>query len=380
MPALLRMLVLAALLLAGGASAATPAGSAPYRIVGYVVDGEALPRITAGKLDAINFAFARVGTDHRVFLPARDGRATAPQRLRELAALRADNPRLRILLSIGGWGAGNFSEAAATPDARGAFIDSAVDLLTRHDLDGLDIDWEYPTLAGPGISHSPDDRRNFSLLLEELRARLDALGAQRERRYLLTIAAADGRAARGLEIARIAKVLDWINLMGYDFHGSLSKTTGHHASLYRAASARPGSRTVAQGVDEFLRAGTPPRKLVVGVGFYGRHFDEVTPENNGLNQSYGRGGGYLSWRQISTDYLHREGYVRHWDAQAQAPYLWNATTRHFISYEDPQSLRAKTAFVREKGLGGIMYWDHGQDVDEQLLDVVVAGLQDAPAP
>ncbi len=372
MPALLRTLALAALLLAGGASAAAPAGNAPYRIVGYVVDGPALPKITPGKLDAINFAFARVGDDHRVFLP----RDTAPQRLRELVALRKDNPRLKILLSIGGWGAGGFSEAAATAAARRVFIDSALELLTRHDLDGLDIDWEYPTLPGPGIGHSPDDRRNFSLLLEALRARLDALGGQRERRYLLTIAAADGRAARGLDIARIAKVLDWINLMGYDFYGSLSDTTGHHASLYRSASAEADSRTVASGVEQFLRAGLPPRKLVLGVGFYGRHFDEVTPANDGLNQPYGRGGGYLSWRQISTDYLHRDGYVRHWDAQAQAPFLWNAKTRHFISYEDPQSLRAKTAFVREKGLGGIMYWDHGQDVDEQLLDVVIDGLRE----
>lgn len=363
-------------LLAVCAFAAVAGGNAPYRIVGYVVDGEALPKITAGKLDAINFAFAKVDAEHRVFLPG----ATAPERLRELGALRRDNPRLQILLSIGGWGAGNFSEAASTPAARRVFIDSAMELLVKHELDGLDIDWEYPTLAGPGISHSPDDRRNFSLLLEELRTRLDAPGEKNGRRYLLTIAAADGRAASGLEIARIAKVLDWINLMGYDFYGSLSKTTGHHASLYRSASAEPDSRTAAQGLDEFLRAGTPPDKLVLGVGFYGRHFDEVAPANNGLNQPYGSGGGYLSWRQISTDYQHRDGYVRHWDTRAQAPYLWNPKTRHFISYEDPQSLRAKTTLVREKGLGGIMYWEHGQDVDEQLLDVVVAGLREKPAP
>ena len=108
--------------------------------------------------------------------------------------------------------------------------------------------------------------------------------------------------------------------------------------------------------------------------------DEVEPGNDGLNRPYHRGGGYLSWRQISTDYLHREGYVRHWDERAQAPWLWNAQRRHFISYDDPQSLRAKAAFVREQGLGGIMYWEHATDADEQLLDAVDAGLREAAKP
>lgn len=371
-----RTLALLFLVFVSTANAAASAERAPYRIVGYVTDGAALPKITASKLDIVNFAFAKVGEDHRVFLPTQ----TAPQRLRELGELRRANPRLQIVLSVGGWGAGNFSEAAADANARKAFVDSSVELVLAHDLDGLDIDWEYPTRPGPGISHSPADRENFSLLLEELRARFDALGRERGRSYLLTIAAADGNAARGLQLARIARVLDWINLMSYDFYGSLSKTTGHHASLFRSASAAPGSRSAQQGVDEFLRAGVPPRKLNLGVAFYGRHFDEVEPGNDGLNRPYHRGGGYLSWREISTDYLHRDGYVRHWDERAQAPWLWNAQRRHFIGYDDPQSLRAKAAFVREKGLGGIMYWEHATDADEQLLDAVDAGLREAAKP
>lgn len=371
-----RTLALFFLILVSTNLAATPAARAPYRIVGYVTDGAALPKIGAGKLDVINFAFAKVGEDHRVFLPT----PTAAQRLRELGGLRRDNPGLKIVLSIGGWGAGNFSEAAVDATTRKAFVDSSVELAAAHDLDGLDIDWEYPTQPGPGIGHSPADRENFSLLLEELRARLDALGRERGRSYLLTIAAADGEAASGLEIARIARTLDWINLMSYDFYGSLSSTTGHHASLFRSASAKPGSRTAQQGVDEFLRAGVPPRKLNLGVAFYGRHFDEVEPGNDGLNRPYRRGGGYLSWRQISTDYIKRDGYVRHWDERAQAPWLWNAQRRHFIGYDDPQSLRAKVAFVREKGLGGIMYWEHATDVDEQLLDVVDASLRAKARP
>ena len=69
--------------------------------------------------------------------------------------------------------------------------------------------------------------------------------------------------------------------------------------------------------------------------------------------------------------------MRYWDEQAPAPYLWNAATRHFITYDDAQSLAAKAAFVRERGLGGMMYWEHRHDADDQLLDVLRTGL-DAP--
>lgn len=368
---MLRLLALLLFAFATPSVAAPPAELALFRIIGYVADGEVLPAITPAKLDIINFAFAKVGEDHRVYLPT----PTAAQRLKELGELRRDNPRLKIVLSVGGWGAGHFSEAAATAQARAIFVDSAVALVQAHGLDGFDVDWEYPTLPGPGISHSPADRDNFSLLLEELRTRLDAQGHELDRDYLLTIAAADGEAARGLDIPRIARVLDAINLMTYDFHGSLTPTTGHHASLFRSASAAPGSRNAEQAVDEFLRAGVPARKLFLGVAFYGRHFDEVEPDNDGLHQRYHQGGGFLTWREISRDYSKRDGYVRHWDEQAQAPWLWNAQRRHMISYDDPQSLRAKAAFARERGLGGIMYWEHGLDDDEQLLDAVAAGLR-----
>lgn len=360
----------------GGGARAAPAptdtgmdsgGAGDYRIIGYVTGGERLPPIHARKLDVINYAFAQVNPQHEVYLPD----ANAASNLTALVALRRDNPKLKLVLSIGGWGAGHFSEAAATGSARQRFADSAVALVQRHDLDGLDIDWEYPAHPGPGISHSPQDKPNFTRLLQALRARLDTLGAANGgRRYLLTIAAADGEAARGLEIAGIAKVLDWINLMTYDFYGSLTPTTGHHAALFRSRSAAPGSRTTAQAVDEFLAAGVPPRKLHVGLAFYGRTFGDVVVDDHGLHQRFGSDGGFVSWQDIARDYLGRNGYVRYWDEQAQAAWLWNPQQRRLISYEDPQALRAKARFVRERGLGGVMYWEQRQDPDEQLLDVV----------
>jgi len=364
-------------LLLAGSALANPAppcsGGARWpRIVGYVDAIGAPPPISADKLDIVHYAFARVRPDHAVELHKPGAAAT----LAALTALRQDNPRLQVVLSIGGWGAGHFSEAALTAESRASFADSAVELVRQHDLDGLDIDWEYPAHPSPGISFRPEDRQNFTALLRALREALDALGAERGgRRYLLAIAAADGEAARGLEIARIAPLLDYLNLMTYDFHGNLSRTTGHHAGLYDSSLRPSDGRTAARAVDEFLDAGLPACKLHLGLAFYGRRFAEVEPAQHGLYQRFGSDGGYISWDRIKHDLLGSDGWTRHWDRRARAAWLWNARERRMVSYDDPRALRAKARFVREHGLGGVMYWEHGQDPDEELLDVVRKALR-----
>ena len=362
---------------AGVAPAAPPAldcagHPARPRIVGYVaVDGR-LPRISADKLDIVHYAFARLRPDHGVELH-KPGAASA---LTALVALRKTNPGLRVVLSIGGWGADYFSDAALSPESRSRFAESAVGLVRSYDLDGLDIDWEYPAHPGPGIGFRAEDRQNFTAMLRALRDALDALGAERGgRRYLLAIAAADGEAARGLEIARIAPLLDYVNLMTYDFHGNLSETTGHQAGLFRSRQAPPDSRTAERAVDEFLRAGMPACKLHLGLAFYGRRFAEVEPARRGLYQRFGSDGGYVSWHDIRYGLLGKDGWRRHWDRRAQAAWLWNARERRLVSYDDPRALRAKARFVRQRRLGGVMYWEHGQDPDEELLDVVRKALR-----
>lgn len=364
-----RTLVAIVALLCAFAPAAV-AHEAGSRVVGYVMDREPMPAISAHKLDAVVFSFALVGPAHAVHFP-RPGMAA---RLEQLVALRKDNPRLQVLLAIGGWGADHFSEAAATENGRLVFARTAAAMVRKHDLDGLDIDWEYPTLPGPGISHAPADRANFPLLLKAVRDALDALSVRTGKRYALTIAAADGEAARGLDLPRIVPLVDAIHLMTYDFHGSLGGGTGHHAGLLRSARAGDDDRTTERAIDEFLAAGVPPRKLLVGMAFYGKRFTGVAPGNDGLYQPFDGEVSFLSWREIRNDWLPRDGFVRHWDAQAQAAWLWNATTREFVSYEDPEAIRAKARFARERGLGGVMYWQHDQDDGEHLLDIAREAL------
>jgi chitinase len=295
-------------------------------------------------------------------------------RLQTLQALKKHHPQLKLIVSIGGWMADGFSDAALTADSRARFAASAVDLVRRHALDGLDIDWEYPGQGVAGIRFRAEDKQNFTLILKALREQLDAAskaaGRARADRYVLTIASADREYFEHTEMNRLHVYLDWINVMSYDFFNSLTPTTGHHAGLFPSARARPADRNVDASIRQHLAAGIPANKLVLGVAFYGRGFTGVTPTQNGVNQKYERYEGDHSYTELAAQLIGKQGFVRLWDAKAEAPYLWNAKTRTFITYDDPQSLTLKRAYAKRLGLGGVMFWELSQDATGELLDTL----------
>jgi chitinase len=359
------------LVLGGGIAAA--AVSPHGRIVGYATGWNAAQDADAGKLDTLIFAFAKV-IDGRVVIDA-----AGEKHLLELTALKATHSGLKVTISVGGWGAGGFSEAASSDAGRRAFADSAARWVATHDADGLDVDWEYPQHGESGIRASPEDRTNFTLLLEAIRASLDEAGAARGRtganHYVLSIAAADGPFVSGIDIAAVAPYVDWFNLMTYDFVNSLTPTAGHHTGLRASRLTPVAARTTERAVRQFVAAGVPPGKLLIGAAFYGREFADVEAHHHGLYQHYGHYQGEHSWPDLKNNFIDRHGYVRYWDASAQAPWLWNARTRRFISYDDPQSIAAKAAYVKAGNLGGIMYWEQSLDPGDELLRAAWRGLQ-----
>jgi chitinase len=336
------------------------------------------PAIAARKLTHINFAFARIDGEGRIAFEDPGYEAS----VQSLLALKRDNPALKVLVSVGGWGADGFSDAALTEASRERFAQSGVELLRRTGADGLDIDWEYPGQGVAGIRHRPQDRQNFTLLLRTLRQRLNeasvAAGRKDGDRYLLTIASADREFFEFTEMERLHVFLDWVNVMGYDFFNSLTETTGHHAGLYPSPHAAPTDRNANASIRQHVSAGIPARKLVLGVAFYGRRFAGVDPANDGLNQRYERFVDAPSYRQLVEELIDRQGFERRWDDVAKAPFLWNGKTQEFISYEDPQSIGLKADYVREHSLGGMMFWELSQDRDGALLDVIAESLS-APA-
>jgi chitinase len=361
-----------------GIAASLPAAAeSPPRVIAYVAGWSVPLAVQADELTHINFAFAHIDAHGHVGFD----QPLLGQILRKLQPLKTQNPLLRILVSVGGWQAEGFSDAALTPTSRLEFARSTVQLLREYSLDGVDLDWEYPGQGIAGIKFRGEDKQNFTLLLKTLREQLDAESSTRkpDARYTLTIAAADREYFDHVEMHKLHVYLDWINLMSYDFFNSLTPTTGHHAGLYASAHAAPTDRNGDSAVKQYLRAGVPANKIVLGVAFYGRGFTGVAPANNGLNQPYQRFEGEHSYAELAAKLVDKQGFTRYWDAQAQAPYLWNPATRTFISYEDPQSVTAKTRYVLHHRLGGIMFWELSKDRDGELLDVIVRGLN-APAP
>jgi chitinase len=349
------------------ASAACAASAGRYRVVGYATDWNATNARALERIDTLIFAFARVEQGHVVL------KADAAARLGRLLALKRAKPSLRVSIAVGGWTAGGFSEAAATAAGRQAFAQSAARLVAGQGADGLDVDWEYPGHSESGIASSPSDRANFTLLLEALRQALDS-AAGKGRHYTLSIAVADGPFVDGIDIAAVAPHVDWFNLMTYDFVNRMTPTTGHHTGLHRSRLAPVDARSAEGAVQQFLAAGVPSRKLLLGVAFYGREFADVQPDHDGLYQTYGHYLGEHPWPDLKRDYINHDGYVRHWDRRAKAPWLWNPRTRNFISYDDPQSIAAKAAYVKAHHLGGIMYWEQKDDPEGELIDAIWKGL------
>ncbi|HVX04201.1 MAG TPA: glycoside hydrolase family 18 protein [Rhodanobacteraceae bacterium] len=364
-------IALAAMLLGAMSTGSAWAAAVPpahYRVIGYATGWNPVQDKDLRKIDTLIFAFAKVEAG-RVVLDA-----AAAKRLQPVIALKSRDPQLKVDISVGGWSAGGFSEAARTAAGRKAFADSAAQMLAAHDADGLDIDWEYPGHHESGIASSPDDRHNFTLLLKAVRASLDAAGAAHHRRYTLSIAIADGPFVSGIDLAAVNRYVDWFNMMTYDFCNSMTPDTCHHTGLHASRLAPADARTTGRAVRQFLAAGVPAAKLVIGAAFYARVFGGVDPAHDGLYQPYRKFVGEIPWPKLKAEYIGKQGFVRRWDAQADAAWLWNATTRTFITYDDPESIAAKAAFVKAKHLGGIMYWEQNLDPTDELLDAIWRGL------
>ncbi len=375
-PGFARRLALAGLatLLLVACTGAWAKDAAPrFRVIGYAVGWNPAQTADLDKIDTLIFAFAKVRHD-RVVLGNE-----AAEKLDSLIALKKRDPGLKVDISVGGWGAGGFSEAARTSAGRKRFAESAAQLVVDHGADGLDIDWEYPGHHESGIASSPDDRQNLTLLLQAVRASLDRAGATHARTgdsaYTLRIAVADGPLVSGIDIAAVDKYVDWFNLMTYDFCNAMTPTTCHHAGLHASKLAPADARTTDRAVEQFLAAGVPSRKLVVGAAFYSREFGGVAPAHDGLYQPYKEFIAFVPWAELKAGFIDERGFTRHWDAQAQAAWLWNPGTRTFISYDDPEALAAKAAFVKSQHLGGIMYWEQSLDPGDELLDAIWRGLQ-----
>lgn len=269
---------------------------------------------------------------------------------------------VKVLPVIGGWTlSDNFSELAASPSARANFAHNCVKLIKDYQFDGIDIDWEYPTYKDH--SGNPEDKQNFTLMMQEIRDSIDALGKVKDKEFLLMAAfGANPSQMDGIEYDKVKNILDYINLMTYDYNGAWSDKSNHHSPLYSAAPDSAGS------LDWSFRLLTekynvPANKINVGTGFYSRTFKCVSDiyqeghcgDDNETFPVYQ--GKPMYWRVMEE----ADKYEDKWDDVAKMSYMINKKDSSFVSYENERAVRLKAEYALDKKAAGLIIWDISGD-------------------
>jgi chitinase len=344
-------------------------------IIGYVGGYHGLIDTTLvdpHKITILNYAFVNLRGNRAVLTNIK----TDTVNFKYLLKLKKQNPDLKVVISIGGWGwSNNFSDAVLSDTSRAAFVASAVKIVRKYHLDGIDIDWEYPGLAGIGNIHRDADKQNYTLMFQGLRKGLDSIQNETGKKLLLTAAVGAFKGfLQHTEMGKVATYLNYVNLMTYDFSGGDTLAI-HHTNLYTSKSYS-SSQYSAITVTDFETAGVPANKLVMGIAFYG-HTNEVIP-----NDQHGLGvktigsriftmGGYT---YIRDSLMNNKDFKYYRDKDAKAPYLYNDSSRQFISFDDEWSVSEKCKYVRKNDMAGVMFWEYAGDKKGYLLNEIDKGM------
>ncbi len=351
----------------GGGGGTTPGtlctdiGQTPVILAYYTENSSDLPDVTL--LTHINYAHGRFKNPS-----TGDGGIviSGTSLMKQVIALKSVNPKLKVMLMIGGWGikADGFSMMARDADKRTEFCKSVKSLLDEYGLDGVDIDWEYPTYSAEGTGASAADKGNFNLVLKELR---ETLGTSK------IISFASSSSAKYVDWPIAIQYIDYVNVMTYDMGAA---PNGHNSPLYR--SAKFNHRSCDESIELHLAAGIPLNRMNLGVPFYGKAEKNPSEANKVYNYE-------VNYNEMY-DILHNNWYKkrsldvtgknnRAWDDVAKVPFLTDNMGRNLLSYDDPESVTCKGQYVVEKKLLGAMFWEYRHDDDQQsLLKALVSAV------
>ena len=333
-------------------------GQTPIVLSYFTEYNESLPDVTL--LTHINYAHGRfknpsTGDGGIVITESKK----AP--IAKVVALKSDNPNLKVCLMIGGWGAhaDGFSMMARNAAKRTEFCQSVKSLLDKHKLDGVDIDWEYPTQSADNETGcDPTDTQNFNLVLEELRA---TLGTSK------IISFASSSSAKYVDWKTAMKYLDYVNVMTYDMGAA---PNGHNSPLHK--SGRFNHRSWDESIAAHVNGGVPKDKQVMGIPFYGKSKKNPTDAEKIFEYS-------VKYYEIP-DILNKGTYrnkplarkvTRQWEPTSMVPFLTDEAGVNVLSYDDPESVAAKGLFVKNNGLLGAMFWEYRYDTSDHALNKAV---------
>ena len=322
----------------------------PVSVIAYYAgSADGIEQFDLAPLDQVIHSFLHLKGNKLALDDAQDSLGIA-----KLVALKARYPKLKVLLSLGGWGGcETCSDVFSSAEARTEFAQSTLDLLTRFGADGIDLDWEYPGISGyEGHAYKPEDKQNFTYLVQELRKTLGD-------GYEISFAAGgfarffDGSA----EWDKVMPLVDRVNIMSYDLVGGGSPKTGHHTGLYSTSEQLRSADHAVRYLDSL---GVPREKMVIGAAFYARVWGEVANINHGLYQP-GKFKRSVRYNVLEDFFQENPGFELFWDEEAQAPYAYHADSMWFATFDDSLSVSIKTTYAQEQGLGGIMFWQLASD-------------------
>lgn len=331
-----------------------------FRIVGFYKGPlQDVPLFDYSKLTHVIFCFT-----HLVGNQIAIENATDEAILQKLVEQKQRFPKLKVLVSFGGWGGcEKCSPVFSDASDRHAFAISVKNFVRKYNVDGLDVDWESPVIGGyKSHAASPDDKNNFTELIRELRAALPPP---------LELCFDANSFAEGVQQSydwgAVMPNVDFVNMMTYGLPNDKPRHTGHHTALYSSLFQKESIHSCIIMLDSLH---VPRRKVVIGAAFYGFVVEQVDSVNNGLGQ-VGEGAGSPYYKDIVARLNANRGYKQYWDTVAHAPYLYSNLEKTFITYDDTASCRLKTEYAMEQGLGGIMFWRINGDAEENgLLDAI----------
>ncbi|KAL0959763.1 hypothetical protein HGRIS_011453 [Hohenbuehelia grisea] len=352
-------------------------------------------KLDYSKFDILFFAF--VVTNSSCTISWDSGSQSALKAL--VAAAKGKNTK--IVLSVGGWtGSYWFSKSVSSAANRAKFVSALAKAVKDYNLDGVDIDWEYPNSEGAGNPYSSSDSAN---LLATLKAIRSALGASK----IISAAVAHhpwlGANGRPLSnVSDFAAQMTYVNIMNYDVSGGLAPP-GPNAPLGNSSST---ALTAEGALAQWTAAGFPASKILLGLPLYGYVIKSsatsiqrdvyktakvdgssgaqtLSKAANVAGDLSGYMGSQVAFNQLLAagalkkqdgKYVGTSGYKRGWDTRSSTPFLYNTSKTTFVSYDDPQSLGLKAAFAKKSKMAGCFTWSMDQDDGTTLQDSIRLGL------
>ncbi|QDU33335.1 Chitinase A1 precursor [Poriferisphaera corsica] len=349
--------------------------------------------IPAQNLTHIFYAFAKLHADGSVTVDSKEkaldhiypvdkGTPGVRGHLNQLIELKKQYPHLKTLISIGGWELSmHFSSLATTEQGRQTLAQNAVEFMRKYQFDGIDIDWEFPVSGSKyKDKQRPEDKQNFTLLMQDIRDEMDRFQSQDQKQYLLTAAVTVGVfRQKHLELEKLANIFDFVNVMVYDMHGRWVKDqTGHLSALYPSSAAGGINQNINgdNGIQGYLTRGFKPEQVMMGAPLYAAGWRGVSHKDNGISQpakslAFGvtEHKGYWEWRSIVKLLLEDRSheFQLKLDPEAKAAYVWAPTVDGgtWITCPSRESFQAKIDYVNQHNLGGMFFWDVSNDLNDQ---------------